>query len=122
MTDRGQATVEFAMVLPLVLVVALGLLQVAVLVADQLTIGLAAREGARAAAVAADATGAAHGAVERTAGEHATVEVSSSAHTVTVVVRRTPSSSIPLWGLLVRDRELAATATMAVEPPDHPAP
>ena len=50
----GSAVVEFALVLPLVLVVALSLVQVGLLVRDRLLIEAAARAGARAAAVEVD--------------------------------------------------------------------
>ena len=53
-SQAGSAVVEFAMVLPLVLVVALALVQVGVLVRDRLLIEAAARAGARAAAVEAE--------------------------------------------------------------------
>lgn len=52
--QTGSAVVEFALVLPLVLVVALSFVQVGLLVRDRLLIEAAARAGARAAAVEAD--------------------------------------------------------------------
>jgi len=52
--DRGSATVEFALVLPLVLVVVLGLVQVGLVVRDRLLVEAAARAGARAAAIQDD--------------------------------------------------------------------
>jgi Flp pilus assembly protein TadG len=52
--QAGSAVVEFALVLPLVLVVALSLVQVGLLVRDRLLIEAAARAGARVAAVDAD--------------------------------------------------------------------
>src|SRR5437867_1181977 len=52
--ERGSATVEFALVLPLVLVVVLGLVQVGLVVRDRLLVEAAARAGARAAAVQDD--------------------------------------------------------------------
>lgn len=51
---RGSATVEFALVLPLVLTMALALLQVGLLVKDRLVVEEAARAGARQAAVSGD--------------------------------------------------------------------
>jgi Flp pilus assembly protein TadG len=51
---RGSASVEFALVLPLVLVVGLALLQVALLAKDQLILQESARAGARQAAVSKD--------------------------------------------------------------------
>ena len=53
-SQAGSAVVEFALVLPLVLVVALSLVQVGLLVRDRLLIEAVARAGARAAAVEAD--------------------------------------------------------------------
>ncbi|MGH2680374.1 MAG: TadE/TadG family type IV pilus assembly protein [Actinomycetota bacterium] len=52
--ERGTAAVEFALVLPLVLVVALALVQTGLLVRDRLLVESAARAGARAAAVQDD--------------------------------------------------------------------
>src|SRR5918994_143696 len=54
-SERGTAAVEFALVLPLVLIVALALVQTGLLVRDQLLVEAAARAGARAAAVQEDA-------------------------------------------------------------------
>jgi Flp pilus assembly protein TadG len=54
-SERGTAAVEFALVLPLVLVVALALVQTGLLVRDRLLVEAAARAGARAAAVQEDA-------------------------------------------------------------------
>ena len=53
-SQRGTAAVEFALVLPLVLVVALALVQTGLLVRDRLLVETAARAGARAAAVQDD--------------------------------------------------------------------
>ena len=53
--ERGSAVVEFALVLPMVLVVVLALVQVGVVIRDQLLVEAAARAGARAAAVQPDA-------------------------------------------------------------------
>jgi Flp pilus assembly protein TadG len=51
---RGSAAVEFALVLPLLLVVGLALLQVGLLAKDELVVQEAARAGARQAAVSRD--------------------------------------------------------------------
>jgi hypothetical protein len=53
-TDVGQATVEFALVLPVVILAMVVLVQVAVFVRAQVLVVHAAREGARAAAVDPD--------------------------------------------------------------------
>ena len=52
--ERGSATVEFALVMPLVLTVALALVQVGLLARDRLLVEEAARAGARAASVEPD--------------------------------------------------------------------
>jgi len=49
--ERGSAVVEFALVLPLVLVMALAVVQVGLLARDRLLVEAAARAGARTAAV-----------------------------------------------------------------------
>jgi len=61
----GQAAVELALALPVVVLLLLGMLQVALVGRDQLAIELAAREAARAAAVSADPAAAARLAAER---------------------------------------------------------
>ncbi len=52
--ETGTAAVEFALVLPLLLVIALALVQVGLVIRDRLLVEEAARAGARAAAVEAD--------------------------------------------------------------------
>jgi Flp pilus assembly protein TadG len=49
--ERGTAVVEFALVLPLILVMALAVVQVGLLARDRLLVEAAARAGARTAAV-----------------------------------------------------------------------
>jgi len=52
--ERGTAAVEFALVLPLVLVMSLAIVQIGLLVKDQVLIEESARAGAREAAVTVD--------------------------------------------------------------------
>jgi Flp pilus assembly protein TadG len=54
MGERASAAVEFALVLPLILIMALALVQIGLLVKDQLVVEEAARAGARQAAVSPD--------------------------------------------------------------------
>ena len=53
-SDRGSAAVEFALVLPLLLVLVLAVVQVGLFVRDDLVIVGSARAGARQAAVSSD--------------------------------------------------------------------
>lgn len=116
--DQGQAAVEFAIALPLVVLLVVGIVQVASVVADQLAVELAAREGARAAAVSADAAASASAAAQR-ATSLGPLDVSAvdGDSTVAVTVRYTSTTDAPLLGLVIPDIELAATVTMAREPP-----
>ena len=57
--EKSQAAVEFALALPIVVVVILAIAQTGVAMRNEIAVELAAREGARAASVAADASGAA---------------------------------------------------------------
>lgn len=54
MSERGSAVVEFALVVPLVLLLVLGVVEVAVVARTQLEVVNAAREGAREAAATPD--------------------------------------------------------------------
>jgi Flp pilus assembly protein TadG len=110
--------VELALVLPVVVVLLLGMLQVALVGRDQLALELAAREGARAAAVAADPAGAARAAADRvTSLQPLDVDVTVGSTTVTVTVGHHSGTDVALIGRLIGDVDLRATATMALEPP-----
>lgn len=116
--DRGQATVELALALPLVAVLVLGVVQLIVVARDQLAVDLAARDAARAAAVSADPLTAARRAAEEATGlDGLVVAVEQHGDRVTVrVTHRTPTS-IPIVGFLMRDVEVTATVTMLRDPP-----
>ena len=104
--------------MPLVLLVILALMQVAVIARDRMAVELAAREGARAASVSADPVRAAAMAVDRvTSFDAVDVAVSQGADTVTVTVRTVNHTDVALIGTLLPDVTVAATATMAWEPP-----
>lgn len=115
--DRGQAAVEFAIALPLVAVLVLGIVQVVIVARDQIVVELAAREGARAAAVAADPAGAATAAAHATTSLPIEVATVASSSRITVTVRHESVTAVPLIGHVVGDVALSATVTMAREPP-----
>ncbi len=114
----GQAAVELALALPVVVLLLLGMLQVALVGRDHLAIELAAREAARAAAVSAEPAAAARLAAERvTSLRPLQVTVSASGDTVTASVRYVSVTDVAMIGRLVGDVTLRASVTMAVEPP-----
>jgi Flp pilus assembly protein TadG len=116
--QHGQAAVEFALVLPVIAVMALGLVAVGLAVRNELAVELAAREGARAAAVSASPATAAAAAAQRAVALPIEVTTAAAADdTVTVVVTYTDLLHIPIIGRLVGPITHMATVTMALEPP-----
>lgn len=85
--DRGQATVELALVLPIIVLILAGVVWVGQLMVTQLRLESAAREGARAAAVEPSAASArSAGAVSRVDADFSTA-TSVGAEFVRVEVR-----------------------------------
>jgi Flp pilus assembly protein TadG len=119
--DRGQAAVELALCLPVVLLVLLGVVQVAVVVRDELLVQHAAREAARAASVAAaarpSATAAAARALSGARLADVGVEVALASDVVRVQVSALTRTDVPLIGGLLGDVAHRATAVMTLEPP-----
>ena len=116
--DRGQAAVEFAIVCPAVIVLALGIVQVTIVAARQLAVEHVARSAARAASVADDPTAAASATATSATGlAPLTVTTSVTDSTVTVDVTFVDPTSVPLVGAAVGDVRLTGNATMPREPP-----
>ncbi len=114
--SRGQATVEFAFLLPLVVFAALAIIQVALVVRDELGVVHAAREAVRAASVEADSSAAVRAARRTLPG--ADVDVSPRPRVggeISVTVHYRSVTSLPLVGALFPDPDLHATSTMRVE-------
>jgi Flp pilus assembly protein TadG len=119
--DRGQAAVEFALALPVVVVLVLGIVQLVAVVRDQLAVELAAREAARAASLSATPeTSAARAADAATALRPLVVSTRVEGNRVTVVVAHVSPTDVPLVGAFIGDVTLTAEATMAREPPSAP--
>lgn len=121
-STRGQSSVEFALILPLVLVLVLALAQVGLIVQAQISVTHAAREGVRALAVdpAANAQGVVLDA-SNLAEAQTTVDVAFDSALVggrqlveVTVTYRVPQVS-SLLQPLVGDTSVSATATMLVE-------
>jgi Flp pilus assembly protein TadG len=116
--DKGQATVELALCLPLLFMFLLGIVQLVVIVRDQLAVQLAAREAARAAAVAASSAASAEDAADRAVTLRPLIVATGIAiDTVTVTVSHVTHTDVPMIGALLPDITVNATATMALEPP-----
>jgi hypothetical protein len=118
--EHGQATVELALVLPLVAVLLLALVQAAVVARDQILVAHAAREAVRAAAVDDDVDAARRAAEQAgpLVGDRLDVEVTGRAGVgsrVRVVVRYRLPTRLPLVGRPLDDISLTASATMRVE-------
>ena len=119
MRERGQAAVELALGFPLVCLGLLLLVQVAIVVRAQVAVVHAAREAARAAAVAADPVGdgvAAARAAMPVTRSPAAIDVRAGPATVVAVVRYTVRTDVPLIGLLVPDVAVEGRAVMQIEP------
>jgi Flp pilus assembly protein TadG len=117
---RGQASVELALVLPLVALLLLAVVQVALIARDAVLVVHAAREAVREAAVTA-APGAARTAAEAGSGltgPRLTVKVNRRGPPggqVQVTVNYRAPTDVPLVGALVPDVRLSSGATMRVE-------
>ena len=106
------------MALPIVVVAVLAIVQVAVAMRDEIAVELAAREGARAAAVTTDMSGAASAAAasrRRPAdrGEH----VERRHVTVTVSVTYVDPTDVAIIGPFIGADHSPRSVTMALEPP-----
>ena len=118
--ERGQSAVEFALVLPMMLILILGLLQLGVMVRDQIMVLGAAREGVRQAIVTPD-----RGLIEQAAGRAApglrlAVEVARGTvrgEPARVTVKASPVR-LPLVGQMVGRLTLKGSATMRIERSD----
>ena len=113
----GQASVEFALVLPVIAVMGIGLVVIGLAVRNELAVELAAREGARAAAVSAAPAAAATAAATRAVQLPIEVSTVDDGETVTVTVRYVDPVDVALVGTLIGPVTHTATVTMAVEPP-----
>ncbi len=113
----GQAAVEFAVALPIVVVMAVGLVLVGTAVRNELAVELAAREGARAAAVSATPAAAAAQAATRAVDLSIEVATTTDGSTVTVTVTYIDAVDVAIIGSLIGPVTHVGSATMALEPP-----
>lgn len=112
--EHGQATVELALALPFVLVVALLVVQVGIVVRAQVLVVHAAREAARAAAVGEPAP--TPDGLSPSATDLAVVATGADpGDRVTATVRHRVDPQLPLVGALLPDVVVRGAATMRVE-------
>lgn len=120
-SESGQATLELALGLPIVMLLLGAVVQIGFLAADQARLEHAAREAARAGAVEADPR-AIRKAADSGGLEDLEIDISPPADSRTqgepVIVRiaYTPPAHIPLLGSLLRP-DMHATAQMRIEKP-----
>jgi Flp pilus assembly protein TadG len=118
--ERGQASVEVALLLPVLVLLLLVILQIGLLGRDLVLVSHASREAARAAAVDPDpaaAVAAARGAGGLDA-ERVSVAVSGRGgpgSRVRVTVSYRARTDVPLVGALIGDRTIRSSTTMRVE-------
>mgnify|MGYP001568172588 CR=1 FL=1 len=116
---RGQATIELALVLPLVLGLLLFVVQLGLVMRDQIMVVNAAREGARHAAVD-PSLGVAREAAQRSGRLDPTrtqVTMADDGEYVTVTVTYRSETSVPIVGALLDDITLTESTTMRREAP-----
>jgi Flp pilus assembly protein TadG len=118
-SSKGQATVEFALLLPVVALLALAIGQVALVALDRVRVTHSAREGARVAAVGGSdaAVRSEVVAASRLAPDRISVAVRRTATNVEVTVRYVGITELPLVGVLVDDVGMVAVARMRRERP-----
>lgn len=112
--ENGQATVEFALVLPLVLVCLALVLQTLVIASAQITVHHQAQLAARAASMSATPAATAHSMVHD---QRTNVDVTVTDILVTVALRRNVSIMVPLVRRFLPSIDVRSSLTMALEPP-----
>lgn len=121
-SERGQATVELALCLPLVALLLGVVVEVGLVVGDEARLWQAAREAARVSAVDGS-VGRVEAAARSVGLEPLAVEVEPepryrvAGRATSVTVRYRPVARVPLLGRLVPRRALTAEVTMRIEQP-----
>lgn len=115
--DRGQATVEFALVLPIVAVTLVLVVQLVVVLTDRIRLAHAIRDATRAAAVSDEPERAARGAMRRHFPD-VIVDVAFDGDLVTVTAWVDSVTDLPVVGSLLPDVTLRDRLTMMHETAD----
>ncbi len=112
--DHGQATVEFALTLPLVVLVVAFIIQVTTIAAIHLEVVAETGRVARAASMAEDPASAARTALNGTS--TSTIDIDFDSTKVTISVTRRVDTDVALIGRFVPDVVVRSSLTMAREP------
>lgn len=119
-SERGQATVEFALCLPILFLLLLAVVQVGIVARDQVMLTHAAREAAREAAVGDERTAPRRAALARSGLDSARLEVrvegqKKGSRKVKATLRYEVPTRVAVVGVLVPEVTLRAEASMRRE-------
>ena len=115
--DRGQSTVEFVLVLPLIMFAVLLIAQFLVIVLTQVQVVNAARNAVRTAAVSQNPRDAASTTAQTSFGRDIEVDTEVSRKWVTVTTTYELVTDLPMVGRFVPDLTLSSRFSMLLEPP-----
>lgn len=113
--DRGQAVVEFALTLPLVMLTICLVVEVGAITIDQIRLVHLCRDATRAASVSADPVSVAREAVATSDADDTEVVVTIEDDVVTVSLSRIHRPEVPLIGALLPDVTLNEQLSMHTE-------
>ena len=113
--DRGQAVVEFALTLPLVVLTICLVVEVGAITIDQIRLVHLCRDATRAASVSADPVSVAREAVATSDADDTEVVVTIEDDVVTVSLSRIHRPEVPLIGALLPDVMLYEQLSMHTE-------
>lgn len=114
--DRGQATVEFALTIPVLVIALLGAIQVFVILVDRIHLVHVTRDAARAASVGDDPRSAAEMVINRSFPDREiSLTVSTSDDVVTVEMVLSNPTDVPIIGRFLPEVELRESLSMLAE-------
>jgi Flp pilus assembly protein TadG len=118
--DRGQAVVELALTIPVVVLLLLAVIQLGLVVRDQILVVHAAREAARVGAVDPSEDAPRRAAIRSSDLTESRISVDSGARggpgsTLRVTVHYSSPTEVPLVGAFLPDVRLRAVAAIRVE-------
>ena len=115
--DRGQASLEIALLLPALAMALLAVIQIGLVVHARVMVTHAAREAVRAAAVGQPLSEARSVAIASggLAPQRLEVSLTEAGDQVTATIRYRAPTSVPIVGAFVGDVELVGDATMRIE-------